>query len=217
VVNTDETNFFFDMESRLTLANKGDKTVSLKTTGTSIWCTMLLGVTLNGEKLTPLVVFKGQPNGRIARTFNMMPVSMKYVCQAKAWVDQRVFKHCIAVVWRPFTVERTDKIYLLMDEFSVHLMATCCDVIKECGSEVDYILGDYSSNVQVMDVGVNKPLKSYVREAYENFMIGNPENRKVRREDIVQWIQTGWEKVKVETITRTWNKAGINVQDVAIV
>ena len=40
-------------------------------------CTVLLGVTLNGEKLTPLVVFKGQPNGRIARTFEVMPASMK--------------------------------------------------------------------------------------------------------------------------------------------
>ena len=52
-----------------------------KTTGSSMRCTMLLGVTLNGEKLTPLVVFKGQPNGRIARTFNVVPASMKYVCQ----------------------------------------------------------------------------------------------------------------------------------------
>ena len=54
-----------------------------------------------------------------------------------------------------------------------------------------------------------------MREAYENFMIGNPENRKVRREEIVQWIQTGREKVKVKTITRTWNRIGINLQDVA--
>ena len=48
-------------------------------------------------------------------------------------------------------------------------------------------------------------------------MIVNPENRKARREDIVQWIQTGWEKEKVESITRTWNKVRIHVQDVAIV
>jgi hypothetical protein len=33
-----------------------------------------------------------------------------------------------------------------------------------------------------------------MREAYENFMIVNQEDRKVRREDIVQWIQIGWEK-----------------------
>ena len=108
VVNIDDTHIFFDMESGLTLANMGDKTVSLKTTGTSMRCTVLLGVTLNGEKLTLLVVFKEQPNGRIARTFNGIPASMKYICQEKAWVDQRVFKHWIAEVWRPSTGERVD-------------------------------------------------------------------------------------------------------------
>jgi DDE superfamily endonuclease len=96
-------------------------------------------------------------------------------------------------VWKPFKVVRADKTYLLMDEFSVHWMTTCCNAIKECGSEVDYILGGCTSKLQVMDVRVNKPFKGHMREAYENFMIGNPENRKVRREDIVQWIQTWWE------------------------
>ena len=67
-----------------------------------------------------------------------------------------------------------------------------------------------------MDVGVNKPFKSYVRQAYENFMIGNIENRKVRREDIVKWIETGWEKVKVEKITRTWAKVVIEIVTTAV-
>jgi hypothetical protein len=88
VVNIDETYIFFVMESGLSLANKGDKTVSLKTTGTSMRCTVLLGNSLNGEKLTNPVVFKGQPNGRIAKTLNVMPASIKYVCQENAWVDQ---------------------------------------------------------------------------------------------------------------------------------
>ena len=68
-----------------------------------------------------------------------------------------------------------------------------------------------------MDVGVNKPFKGYVREVSENFMLGNPKNRKVKWEDIAQWIHTGWEEVKVETITRTWNKIGINVQNIAMI
>jgi hypothetical protein len=67
-----------------------------------------------------------------------------------------------------------------------------------------------------MDVGVNKPCKGYVRQAYENFMIGNIENRKVRREDIVQWIEIGWGNVKVETITRTWTKVGIEIVTTAV-
>jgi hypothetical protein len=145
VVNIDETNIFFDMESGLTLANnKDDKTVSLKTTGTSIRCTVLLGVILNDEKLTPLVVCKGHPNWRIARTFCGMPASMKYVCQVRRrhGVDQRVFKHRIAEVWKPITVERTST---YMDEISGHLMTTCCNAIKECRSAVNYIPGGYTS------------------------------------------------------------------------
>ena len=67
-------------------------------------CTVLLGVTLNGEKLTPLVVSKRQQCGGIARIFNRMPASMKYVCQEKVWVDQIVLKHWIAEVWKPCTV-----------------------------------------------------------------------------------------------------------------
>ena len=47
-------------------------------------------------------------------------------------------------------------------------------------------------------------------------MIGNIENRKVRREDIVQWIEIGWEKVKVETITRTWTKIGTEIVTTAV-
>ena len=90
-------------------------------------------------------------------------------------------------------MERADKTYLLMDEFSVHLVTSCCNAIKECGSEVDYILRGCTSRLQVMDVGVNKPFKGYVREAYDNFMIGNPENRKVKRKVIAQCTHTGWE------------------------
>ena len=108
------------MEGGITLAEKGTKTVSLKTTGTVLRCTVLLGVTKNGEKLTLLVVFKGKPDGRIARNFGGIPASMRYICQDKAWVDHRVFKNWIDQVWAPFALEKEDMIYLLMNEFSVH-------------------------------------------------------------------------------------------------
>ena len=115
---------------------------------------------------------------------------MRYVCQDMAWVDLRVFKNWVDQVWAPFALKKGDRTFLLMDEFSVHLMASS-NQIKECATTIDYILGGYTSKLQVIDVGVNKPFKGYVRQAYENFMIGNIENRKVRREDIVQWIEIG--------------------------
>ena len=149
-------------------------------------CTVLLGVTMNGEKMTPLVVFKGKPDGRIARNFGGMPTSMRYISEDKAWVDHRVFKNWIDQVWAPFALEKGDNTYLLMDEFSAHFMPSCSNQINGCGTTIDYILGGYTSKLQVMDVGVNKPLMGYVRQAYENLMIGNIESRKVRRENILQ-------------------------------
>ena len=113
---------------------------------------------------------------------------MRFICQDKAWVDHRVFKNWIDQVWAPFALEKGDRTYLLMDEFSVHSTASCSNQIKGCGTTIDYILGGYTSKLQVMDVGVNKPFKGYARQAYENFMIGNIENTKVRREDIVQGL-----------------------------
>ena len=138
------------MEGGLTLAEKGDKTVSLKTIGTSMRCTVLLGVTMNGEKLTPLVVFKGKPDGRIARNFGWMPASMRYISQDKAWVDHRVFKNWIDQVWAPFALEKGDRTYLLMDEFSAHFMPSCSNQINGCGTTIDYILGGYTSKIQLM-------------------------------------------------------------------
>ena len=91
-------------------------------------------------------------------------------------VDHRVFKNWIDQVWAPFALEKGDMTYLLKDEFSVHLMASCSNQIKGFGSTIDYILGGYTSKLQEMDVGVNKPFKGYVRQAYENFMTGNIEN-----------------------------------------
>ena len=69
------------MEGGLTLAEKGDMTVSLKTTGPSMRFTVLLRVTMNGEKQTPWVDSKGKPDERIARNFGGMPASMRYICQ----------------------------------------------------------------------------------------------------------------------------------------
>ena len=83
--------------------------MSLQTTGTSMRCTVLLGVAMNGEKLTPWEIFKGKPDGRIARNFGGMPASMRDVCQDKAWVDHRVFKNWIDQVCDPFTFEKGDR------------------------------------------------------------------------------------------------------------
>ena len=84
-------------------------------------------------------------------------------------------------------------------------MATSLYAAKVCGTAVDFICGGYTSKLQVLDVGVNKPFKGYVRDAYENWMVANPHGTKVKRQDVAQWFWTAWERLSETTILNTWN------------
>ena len=56
---------------------------------------------------------------------------------------------------------------------------------------------------------MNKPFNGYVRQEYEKFGLGNVDMSKVFKEDVVNWIENGWKKVKVESIIGPWAKIGI--------
>ena len=86
-------------------------------------------------------------------------------------------------------------------------MIECVNPIQDCGTEVDFVLGVYTSKLQVLDVGVNKPFKEYVKQCYERFMVQNA-GRKVCRLDVAKWVEEAWERVSTETICNTWSSIG---------
>ena len=99
-----------------------------------------------------------------------------------------------------------------MDECTVHLMSSCVDALQDCGTEVDFVVGGYTSKLQVLDVGINKPFKDYVRQDYGKFMVSK-KGRKTTRLDVAKWISSAWDKIKTETISRTWESIGIKAKD----
>jgi hypothetical protein len=76
------------MASGLTLAGKGKK-VPLKNTWISLQYTVLVGVTMSGEELTPLVAFKGKLDERIAmNSGGMLASRMQDACQEEWWTTK---------------------------------------------------------------------------------------------------------------------------------
>jgi hypothetical protein len=59
IVNIDEMNVDFDLVSGSTLAGRVEKTIWCATPGSYSRCTVLLGATMDREKLLPYIIFKG--------------------------------------------------------------------------------------------------------------------------------------------------------------
>jgi hypothetical protein len=80
IVNIDKTNIDFDLVSGTTLAGRGDPTVACATTGSSNRCTVMLGVTMDGEKLPPFVIFKGAntSHSKIMKEFDSVESRSKF-------------------------------------------------------------------------------------------------------------------------------------------
>jgi hypothetical protein len=77
-------------------------------------------------------------------------------------MDQKRFLDRNTRFWTPFTQHPSASghgSYMIMDGFKVHLMGTCLIAIQNTGIEVDYVIGGYTDGVQILDKGVNHPLK----------------------------------------------------------
>jgi hypothetical protein len=113
IVNIDETNVEFELVSGSTLAGRGEKTSGCATMGCSSRCTLLLGVTMYGEKLHPYTIYKGanMPRSQIKKVFKDVEARAKYgyhevqlyTVHTKAWMDQYFMLGWFDCVWDPYT------------------------------------------------------------------------------------------------------------------
>ncbi|MFN9656651.1 MAG: transposase [Dolichospermum sp.] len=212
ICNFDETNVDFDPAPRSTLCKIGERTVSLRVNGHSGRCTIMLGCTASGVKFPAFIIWKGVRDGRIHRDCrqNVFPGDNVYTVQPSGWMDGEAFQEWIQRVVRPYAELHNNSLYLLLDQFSVHMKHNNTIQLQQIGVEVDFIPAGYTPVLQVLDKGVHKPFKQYLREESIAFMVNHPEGTKPTRLDIAHWIRRSWDQVQNSTILNTWRSIGIN-------
>jgi transposase-like protein len=215
ICNFDETNVDFDPACSRTLCKVGEKTVSLRISGHSGRCTVMLGCTASGFKFPPFVIWKGVRNGRIHRDCyqNVFAESNLYTVQPSGWMDGEAFQEWVHRVVTPYAHLHENKVYMALDQFSVHMQHNNTAALQQIGVEVEFIPPGYTSVLQVLDKGVHKPFKQYLREESMAFMLRNPEGTKPTRTDIALWIRNSWEQIQPTTILNTWESIGIRPMD----
>ena len=171
IINMDQTPVPFTYNASKTLELIGRRTVHVrKSTNDTKRATFAMTVTASGKVLTPLVVFKGKPGGRIdQREFSTYPNEMMYACQDNAWMDEKVMLMWVEKILKPYVMTAPDGIVpiLFLDSYRCHMMASVVEAVQELGVEVEHIPGGCTGLCQPVDVGVNKPFKNRLRNQWE--------------------------------------------------
>jgi hypothetical protein len=218
VVNGDETNCDWAMPPKKNFGKKGKKSVEAKGATSSARSTVLLCVTASGLKLDPFLIFTGSKKGPIRmkelQALVGYPKGIQYTTQGKAWMDEATMLEWVEVVWKPFTQSRPGLFLLILDEARAHMTANVVKSISNCKTILEIIPGGYTSKLQVLDVGINRPFKHYYEDQSEQFVrkwtYQHPPGEKAKptRQNVAHWVWNSWNSIKEDSILNTWQHCG---------
>jgi hypothetical protein len=201
----------------------GERTIAAQGSASSQRSSALLCVTASGERLPPFVIFSGSKNGPIRKkelvNLHGYPKDMVYTTQKSAWMDEATMVEWVECVWKPFVMKRKGLCLLILDEAKSHMTSTVCRQISDLGTILEIIPGGYTSKLQVLDVGINRPFKYYYEEMSYDFVREwtaknvPGEKPKPSRQDVAKWIQSAWSMISSDTIVRTWRRCEYVLED----
>jgi hypothetical protein len=145
--NMDETAMSFDMPYKRTVEVRGAEDVEISTTGAER-CnfTVVLCVTADGGKCTPMVIFKRKtiPKGNF-------PKGIVVMANEKGWVNEDMMKEWIEKIWkRRKEAFFCKKSVLIYDSQRAHITDNIKDEIKKY-SQIAVIPGGLTKKLQPLD------------------------------------------------------------------
>ena len=217
VANMDKTPIPFAFNSRRTLAWRGSSSIHVLAPGEKARATFNAAITLAGDKLKPLVIFKGQPGGRIQKKeFPTYSEEGFWEIQKNAWCDERIMLVWVFKVLAPWKKGLKEKYgpsiipIIILDAYKVHLQTSVVNAIADLGIETIHIPAGCTYLCQPLDEGVNRLLKKNITKQWEAWMEeeGYSTLTKPSRKMMSEWIVTAWNEIEEETVRNSWRKKG---------
>ena len=212
--NMDETPVNFDMVGNNTVNKRGEKTVLLKTTGhEKCRYTVVLACMADGTKLKPMLIFKRKTMPKFK-----FPKGVVVHVHPKGWMDEAGCVLWLEKVWgnRPGGI-RNKKSLLVWDHFSAHLTQKVSSKVRALNTNIAVIPGGLTGVLQPLDVSMNKPFKSGLRDRWQTWMAEGEMsytpagNLKAPRLDILaQWVLESWNDVKAPIVIKSFKKCCIS-------
>lgn len=212
--NMDETPVWFDMPSARTVNTRGEKTVTVATTGhEKSRFTVVLSCLADGTKLKPMIIFK-----RKTQPKDKFPPGVVVHHHPKGWMDADGIKLWIQKVWRfrPGGMVGTRSL-LVWDSFRAHLVDPVKRALHRNDTEMAVIPGGLTSVVQPLDVCLKKPFKDRLREKWTTWMVEGEKaltpGGKVKAASlttVASWVLEAWRDLPGDMVERSFKKCGIS-------
>ena len=212
--NADQTPLTFDIPYTQTVDFKGEKTVTIKTTGNEKnRFTIMLAITGDGKKLPPYVVFKRKTFPK-KETF---PKQIEVRVHEKGWFDEAITKDWVKTIWekRPGGLLKA-KSLLVLDAFRCHRQPEIKNQLQRHNTDLAIIPGGMTSMLQPLDVSINKPFKALLCTKWNEWLAEGHKSltltgrvRKTTLSTICSWIIEAWDKIPEEMIVKSFKKCCI--------
>ena len=199
----------------------GEQSINVRTSmGSTIRLTCAVTVSTAGDILRPFIVLKGKCGGRIAHEFQNpeksgFQVDCSYICKDRAWMDEAMMLQWVKEVLEPWSKHVPAGIvpYLLLDSYKCHLMSPVVHAIQDLGIKVDHIPGGCTGLVQPLDVGVDKPLKNWIRRKWEEYMLEEglamTVSKPPTRQQMATWVTECLDDLGKHIVKAVWRRNGL--------
>lgn len=214
IVNMDEVPLTFDIPMGRSVNEKGEKTVTVRTTGhEKSHFTVVLACCADGTKLPPMLIFKRKTVPK-----DPFPPGVIVQCNIKGWMDEEMMgvwlDRCFSQ--RPGGFFHTHKGLLVMDSMRAHLTDLIKKKIKSKNCIPTIIPGGMTKMLQPLDISVNRSFKAVLRRIWETWMTDGDHSftktgrmRHASFGEAAKWVEEAWNSVSVGTVVAGFKKAGL--------
>lgn len=204
--------------SNSTIESRGAREVKVLSTGyEKLRFTVILACLSDGTKLQPYVVFKRKT---IPKNENF-PKKVIVRVNAKGYMTGDMVVQWFRLVWClwPGALLRLNNV-LVLDSFRGHPTSKAKDKLRRAGTDMLVIPAGLTSQLQPLDVGINKPFKDNVRRLYnerlardDHEMTPSGRVKRASRAEACRWVASAWAALPRELVARSFKKCGISLDD----
>ena len=215
ILNFDEMALYYDQIPAYTYDKKGTGHPLLKLSKLQKKrLTVGLTITSSGEKLRPLLIFKGK-GSRINKLSNFNDYFVRK--NENAWNTNKIFLEYLHQIVKPFILGQKQKeefkdkkVLLIMDNFSAHKIEDeKMKELEEFGLMIRN-LKPYTINIcQPLDLNINYLVKSQMKEAWMNWF-GINSNVNPTKQIIYSWFVKAFKGITPLSIIKAFLMSGIS-------